>query len=137
MLVKMPEPAGDAVELFRLGIDCPAMSKKDLEGLCFMVEASLDEVCSVLKRGEFSIADYNLTLRNAISKKIVGNILQGGFVISEKSMWVVDDLQERYKSSFAEIIRSYDNFPIIANMEIAAFRDSVTSEVMARNPYSD
>lgn len=138
MKVKVPDPI-HPVLLYELSFESKKFKLSKLEIMLGEIEEKLDSVCEELKSGKYTFVGYEVLFYVIDNSKpvILGDILQGGFVLSveEGKVFALPDFQQRYKSSFGEILREYkEDMLFNAKVEVVGSRDHGFEEVEAQDP---
>ena len=140
----MGEPVGEPVVLFSRPIKNRLFTRDELTKLLQEYEGELDDIVEMLKKGEFSMIFYNLTLERADNGRLIGGIIEGGSDLSvgeretRHSLRMLKNKYGGYKSVFKDVIEEHDySVPINSEMSLIGFRDEITRPVKMRNPNLD
>jgi hypothetical protein len=139
MKVKFQEPVGPIETIYQSQINKISLKKQDLEKILNQTKKELDKATEKLKTGQYSIIDYTIVFHSGDINNwdYFGNFMLGGSNLTISPQNQVTRFQREYKNYFNQFLDEYniESPAINFTAEVIAFRDTITQEIEAQDPY--
>lgn len=144
MKVKFPEPVSPEV-LYKRSMKYDDLHQEELKDLLIGLKTALNLVCArKLSSHEFSIVEYEILFYRGDYKKgdFIGNdFMAGGFNLESQRVrkFVIPEFRRNYRILFEKVREDFLRRPGSLNLDIliAGYRDCITCEVEAFNPFQN